>query len=60
MGKNKIEIYIFFNPLVDRNFGRDPQKNFLWASRLWVGRRKDLILSYVTKNKEIKTSCSNG
>ena len=22
-------------------------KNFLWASRLWVGRRKELILGYV-------------
>ena len=47
--------------LFNFNFGRDPQKNFLWASRLWVGRRKYLILSYVTKKKnEKKTSFSNG
>ena len=25
-------------------------KNFLWASRLWVGRRKEPILGYVPKN----------
>ena len=29
---------------------RDHQKNFLWASRLWVGRRKEPILDYVPKN----------
>ena len=27
-------------------------KNFLWASRLWVGRRKEPILGYVPKNDE--------
>ena len=26
------------------------QKNFLWASRLWVGRRKEPILGWVQKN----------
>ena len=26
---------------------RDYQKNFLWASRLWVGRRKEPIFGYV-------------
>ena len=31
---------------------RDHQKNFLWASRLWVGRRKESILGYVPKNGE--------
>ena len=36
------------------------KKHFLWASRLWDGRRKHHILSSVTKNNEIKTSCSNG
>ena len=37
------------------------KKNSLWASRLWVGRRKDLILSYATKNnKKKKSSCING
>ena len=30
-------------------------KNFsLWASRLWVGRRKEPILGYVPKNDEKK------
>ena len=40
----------------DRNFNsilrRDHQKNFLWASRLWVGRRKERILRYLSKNDE--------
>ena len=39
-----------------RNFNsilrRYIQKNFLWASRLWVGRRKEPILGYVPKNDE--------
>ena len=39
-----------------RNFNsilrRDHQTNFLWASRLWVGRRKEPILGYVPKNDE--------
>ena len=30
------------------------KKNFLWASRLWVGRRKEPILGYVPKNDEKK------
>ena len=29
-------------------------KNFLWASRLWVGRRKEPILGYVSKNYKKK------
>ena len=29
-------------------------KNFLWASRLWVGRRKEPILDYVPKNDKKK------
>ena len=33
---------------------RDHQKNFLWASRLWVGRRKEAFLGYVPKNDEKK------
>ena len=33
---------------------RDHQKNFQWASRLWVGRRKEPILGYVPKNIEKK------
>ena len=39
-----------------RNFssilGKDHQKNFLWVSRLWVGRRKEPTLGYVPKNDE--------
>ena len=27
------------------------KKNFLWASRLWVGRRKELTLGYVKKKE---------
>ena len=27
-------------------------KKILWASRLWVGRRKEPILGYVSKNYE--------
>ena len=41
------------------DFGRDPQKNFLWVSRLWVGWRKDLIKLCHEKQRK-KTSCSNG
>ena len=41
-------------------FNRDHQKNFLWASRLWVGRQKEPILSYVTKNDEKKNPGTNG
>ena len=41
-----------------RNFNsilrRDRQKNFLWASSLWVGRQKEPILGYVRKNNEKK------
>ena len=41
-----------------RNFNsilrRDHQKKFLWASRLWIGRRKEPILGYVLKNNEKK------
>ena len=36
------------------------QKNFLWASRLWVGRRKKPILGYVSKNYEKKNSGTKG
>ena len=39
-----------------RNFNsilrKDHQKNFLWASRIWVGRQKETILGYVPKNDE--------
>ena len=38
---------------------RDRQKNFLWASRLWVGRRKEPILGYLPKNYK-KNSGSKG
>ena len=44
----------------DFNLRRDHQKNFLLASRLWVGRRKEPILGYVPKNYEKNNSGSNG
>ena len=37
------------------------KKKFLWASRLWVGRRKEVILGYVPKKKlEKKNAGSKG
>ena len=51
-------------PFHHQNFNsilrRDHQKNFLWASRLWVGRRKEPILGYVPKNDEKKNSVHKG
>ena len=43
----------------DFKIRRDHEKNFLWASRLWVGRRKEPILDYIPKNDE-KNSGSIG
>ena len=51
--------YSTFDQNLDYNLRRDPQKNFLWASRLWDGRRKEPILSYVTKNEK-ENSGTNG
>ena len=48
--------YRRFDQNFNFNLRSDPQKNFLWASRLWVGRQKELILSYVAKNDEKKKS----
>ena len=48
------------NKNFDFNLRRDNHKNFLWASRLWVGRRKDPILGYVLKNYEKKNSGGKG
>ena len=45
-----------FSKTFDFNFRRNHQKKFLWASRLWVGRRKEPILAYVQKNNEKKNS----
>ena len=43
------------------NSVRDPQKNFLWASRLWVCRWKVPILSYVMKTtKKIRAQMGSG
>ena len=36
------------------------QKFFLWAARLWVGRRKEPILGYAEKNDEKSNSGSKG
>ena len=72
-GLRKIKIYKFVWPFssyrvhmaslsknFDFNLRRDHQKNFLWASRLWVGRRKEPILGYVPKNYEKENSGSKG
>ena len=42
------------------NLRRDHQKKFIWASRLWVGRRKEPILGYVSKNYAKNNSGSKG
>ena len=39
-----------FNSILRRDLQK--QKNFLWASRLWFGRRKEPILGYVPKNDD--------
>ena len=60
----------FFNPLTPFhwNFNSilriDHQKNFLWPSCLWVGRRKEPILGYVkalpfVEDQNFRSSCSN-
>ena len=41
-----------FSPKFQFYFKKGSSKNFLWASRLWVGRRKEPILGYVPKNDE--------
>ena len=41
-------------------FKKGSPKKILWASRLWVGRRKETILCYVPKNYVKKNSCSKG
>ena len=47
---------VTFTKNFDFNLRRDYQKKFLWASRLWVGRRKEPISGYVPKNNEEKNS----
>ena len=44
----------------DFKIRRDHQIFLLWASRLWVGRRKEPILVYVPKNYGKKNSGSKG
>ena len=39
---------------------RDHQENFLWSSRLWVGRRKERFLDYVLKKRRKKNSRGKG
>ena len=39
---------------------RDHQKNFLWALRLLVGRRKESILGYVPKSDEKRIQAFKG
>ena len=43
---------VTFTKSYDFNLRKDHQKIFLWASRLWVGRRKGPILGYIPKNDE--------
>ena len=38
-----------FGQNFDFKIRRDQGKNFLWAPRLWVGRRQEPILGYVSK-----------
>ena len=53
------EFFLYF-----QNFNfkirKDHQKNFLWESRLWVGRRKEPILGYVPKNDKKKNFVHKG
>ena len=50
-----------FTKNFDFNSRRDHQKNFQWAPRLGVGRRKEPILGYVPKNgKKKKNSGGEG
>ena len=55
-----ISKYRTFDQTFNFNLGRDPQINFLWPSRLRVGRRQEPILSYVPKNDERKNPGTNG
>ena len=48
------------NRYINSILRRDHQNNFLWASRLWVGRRKEPILGYVPKNNEKKNLVHKG
>ena len=52
--------YSTFGKKFNFNLGSYPPKNFLWASRLWVGRRNKPIISYVTKKDEKKNPGTNG
>ena len=49
---------------LNRNFNsisrKDHQKNFLRALRLWVGRRKELILRYICPEKRRKNLVHKG
>ena len=48
------------SPKFQFNFEKGSSKNYLWASHLWVGRRKEPILGYVPKNYEKKNSVLKG
>ena len=45
--------YRTFDQNFNFNLRRDPQKNFLWASHLWVGRRKEPILGPEKRRKKV-------
>ena len=61
--------FFYFNPLTPRcplspkfqfYFKKGSSKKILWALRLWVGRRKEPILGYVSKNDEKKNLVLKG
>ena len=52
--------YRTFDQNFNFNLRRDHQKIFLWASCLWVGRRKEPILGYVPKNDDKKNLVHKG
>ena len=50
--------FIMFCQNLDFELRRDHLKNFLWASRLCVGRQKEPILRYVQKNDKKSSGSS--
>ena len=41
-------------------FKKGSPKNFLWASRLWVGRQQEHTLGYITKTCEKRIRATDG
>ena len=60
---NNILLYVLVvigNLYTGKSISRGSSKYFLWVSRLWIGRRKERLLSYVTKNDEKKILAKMG